>query len=432
MPFLGDMVSAGAGVARYTIANSVRLDGSADYLSRTPGSAGNRKTWTFSCWVKRASLGTNGRIFDASFDGTNYDTLGFNTSNQLVVLSSTGGSIVAYMVTTRVFRDPTSWMHIVLKVDTPNATASERIKLYINGVQETAFTTATYPTLNYNFWINHTVVHDLGRQFDGSAYLSGYITQPIMVDGTALTPSSFGETDAATGSWKPKRPSGLTYGTNGFWLDFSNTADLGNDMSGNNNDWTLNSLSSTDAVSDTPTNNFSVLNYLNPSKSTLSNGNLTASGTTDLPTILPSSGDWYFEIGGVAKNWTPPAAFPAAAGTYNFGQRAFSNTPTAGYKTLCTDNLPTASGSTSGSFTGNASADGPVVWTGAPPATLTIDGNAVTFGTHADKTAGGFKIRTASSPYNDAATNNWTATYSTPQKPFVGSNKVPGTAQGNP
>jgi len=128
-------------------------------------------------------------------------------------------------------------------------------------------------------------------------------------------------------------------------------------------------------------------------------------------------------------------AFPYVTGgisTVNFGATAFLRTPPAGFSALSTLNMPAITGTTSGSFAGNASADGPYIWTGAPPSTLTIDGSAVTFATHADRVAGGFKIRTASSPYNDAASNSWTATYTSPQKPFVGSNKVPGTAQGNP
>jgi hypothetical protein len=117
--------------------------------------------------------------------------------------------------------------------------------------------------------------------------------------------------------------------------------------------------------------------------------------------------------------------------TVNFGQRAFAHTPPSGFKALCTANLPTTTGVTSGSFAGNVNADGPCVYTGAVPLTLAINGNAVTWATHADKLATGFKVRTSSASYNSTGTNTWAATYSTPQKPTVGRNKVPSNAQGN-
>lgn len=324
--------------AGYSIPYSVRLDGSADYFSRTPGSAGNRKTWTFSCWVKLCNLGVTRRILAAGTNGNYNEVIDFSASDKIGLYVTDAGNWAGRIETTAVFRDTTAWGHLVV---TKDASASSA-KIYWNGVDQAVTTLTTIGNVDGS--INNSTPHNLGRDSITSGFSIGcYITHAILVDGTAITPSSFGETDAGTGSWKPKAPSGLAYGTNGFWLNFANIADLGNDASGNNNDWTPNSLGSTDAVSDTPTNNFATLSYLNPSRSTLSNSNLTASGTTDLPTIVPSSGDWYFEVDGVAKNWTPPAAFPAAAGTYNFGQRAFSNTPTAGHKSLCTANLPVPS-----------------------------------------------------------------------------------------
>lgn len=187
---------------------------------------------------------------------------------------------------------------------------------------------------------------EIGRSLSGGPNrdFDGYLAEVYFIDGQALTPNDFGLTDT-NGNWQPKAYAG-TYGSQGWYLKFDNATSLttlAEDRSGNGNHWTATNVSLTagatyDWMLDTPTNNFAVLNPLPTTRSTLSNGNLTASGATDLPTIIPASGTWYFERGGAAQTWTPPAAFPAGAGDYNFGQRPFAGTPTN--PTLCTANLP--------------------------------------------------------------------------------------------
>jgi hypothetical protein len=302
----------------YTIARSVRLRSSASaYLNRTPASAGNKKTWTYSAWVKYSVLDTgtyNQVILWASGAGGNAG-VSFeqspNTPHRLFVYN--GG---VQIETTQYFRDPSAWYHIVAVIDNTQATASNRTKLYVNGVQVTALTTANYPAQNADSGLNETTEHDIGKQTGQSRYFDGYLTEVNFIDGQALTPSSFGETDSITGVWKAKKYGG-TYGTNGFYLNFSdnsnNTATtIGKDYSGNGNNWTPNNISVTagstyDSMTDVPTlTSATVANYcvLNPiwigSGIATSNANLTATASSSansltLGTIAVSSGKWYWE-----------------------------------------------------------------------------------------------------------------------------------------
>ena len=206
-------------VTGYNIERSLRFN-SADtaYLSRTPASASNRTTWTWSGWIKRSSLGY-GNFFAAS-NGSNIQFYAAFNSNDTIGLVDYTGTININLNTTQVFRDVGAWAHFVISMDTTQATASNRLKFYVNGSQVTVFSTATYPTQNYNTAINSTVLHSIGREeFADLYYLNGYMTEVNFIDGQALTPSSFGETDANTGVWKPKAYTG-TYGTNGFYLPF--------------------------------------------------------------------------------------------------------------------------------------------------------------------------------------------------------------------
>ena len=209
----------------YQIERSLRFN-SADsaYLNRTPASAGNRKTWTWSGWVKRSGLGTTQRLFNAySGDENNTTEVGFNASNQIEfsnVISGTQGNGF-YAVTAAVFRDTSAWYHIVFAVDTTQSTASAALKVYVNGVQQTLGGSSYGGGANHNTFVNNTNVHRIGQTAPpNSGYFSGYLTEVHFIDGQALTPSSFGETDTITGVWKPKRYSG-TYGTNGFYLKFA-------------------------------------------------------------------------------------------------------------------------------------------------------------------------------------------------------------------
>jgi len=309
----------------YQIERSLRFN-SADsaYLNRTPASAGNRKTWTWSGWVKRSKLGDENKTFTAGSSGTiTYLQFQDNVTDGLTFARYTGTHTFR-LSTTQVFRDSSAWYHITLAVDTTQATDTNRVKIYVNGTQITVFTTATYPAQNLDLEINNTNDHRIGGgtgNFSGSGYLDGYLTEINFIDGQALTPSSFGETDTITGVWKPKRYTG-TYGTNGFYLKFADNSGttsttLGKDSSGNGNNWTPNNFSVTagagnDSMIDTPTpyadggngrGNYCTLNPLSSSSvATLSNGNLdvntgTTGGGLTLGTFaMPQSGKWYWEV----------------------------------------------------------------------------------------------------------------------------------------
>jgi len=245
------------------VSKSLRFRSSASaYLNRTLGSPTNNKIWTWSAWVKRGVLSTNQGLFACWVGaGSTRMWFGFVTStNQITFYGQNGGSTIFDLATTPVYRDPSAWYHIVLAVDTTQATASNRAKIYVNGVQVTAFSTSTYASQNTDTAINSANAHYLGSEVTTSTVFDGYMTEVYFVDGQALTPSSFGTTDDQTGVWEPIAYTG-TYGTNGFYLPFSNTAStatLGNDFSGNSNNWTTNNISLTsgstyDSMVDVPT-----------------------------------------------------------------------------------------------------------------------------------------------------------------------------------
>ena len=243
---LGNAPAAAGG---YQISRSLRFN-SADsaYLNRTPASAGNRKTWTWSGWVKRAAIGSGStqNLMHAETATTTYTVMQFSGDN-LIFDVRNGGAVVGNKYTTAVYRDVSSWYHIVFVWDTTNATAADRIRVYVNGVRVTAFSTSNDPASSAtSHGINGTVQHRLGAGVSFANYLNAYLTEVNFIDGQALTPSSFGETDPVTGVWKPKKYTG-TYGTNGFYLNFSDNSGttsttLGKDYSGNGNNWTPNNF----------------------------------------------------------------------------------------------------------------------------------------------------------------------------------------------
>jgi len=305
----------------YRIERSLRFN-SADsaYLSRTPASAGNRKTWTWSGWVKRGLIDGNFRTLFGVNNGTgsNYFALNITTSETLACSDSAS----YYRFTTQVFRDPSAWYHIVCSVDTTLATGSDRIKFYVNGLQITSFSISGDPSQNSDLGINQAAEHGIGRIATDLRYFDGYLTEINFIDGQALTPSSFGETDAITGRWKAKAYSG-TYGTNGFYLKFADNSGttsttLGKDSSGNGNNWTPNNFSVTagagnDSLVDSPTNygtdiglggevrgNYATLNPLSITSGSFVQGNLRYTGPSGWRrangTIAVSSGKWYWEV----------------------------------------------------------------------------------------------------------------------------------------
>jgi hypothetical protein len=493
-------VGFGGASGSYSITNSIRLNGTSDYLSRTLTTSA---TTSGSVWVKRSKLGAVSPIFDNK------------------VYFTSGDALYAFGLTsTALYRDPSAWLHIFW-----NGTG-----VYVNGTLVTGsgtYTAAsvTNPRLGY----------------DGTNYFSGYLSNFAFWNGTSASLQG-GATDA-NGVWAAKRPSAgysfLAFGTSGA---------LGTDTSGNGNSWSVSG--SPVQTADTPTCNYCTLlsNLIIANVGSISNGSLSL--TTDgsgymsvaLSSQAVSQGKWYWEVkidvgaangvnnwvGGVhsvldntgtlasnnsycgksttswgftgvvgpalkyynnaaattigtssdvpkqgdivmfaldmdnqklwyglngtwissgvpASGTAPTITFSAgmtispvvmvntnAGGdknTANFGATAFAYTPPTGFKSLNTANLASTAVTTSGTFIGNANADGPVIWTNGNPATLTINGNAVTFGTHADKTAGGFKLRSSSASYNTSGSNTWTATAG---KRFVYSATSINTAQGNP
>ena len=300
MPFV--ILPTNSASGGYNITNSLRFNsGSSDYLNRTPASAGSRTAWTWSSWVKRSELATGSAqvLFGAYLTGSDSGWLEFgfdsdNTANWTV--QNVGGN------STSVYRDVSAWYHYLMNYD---GTAGG-LKLYINGSQVTISNTSS---ISGSLGINSASSHRIGRSPNTavSRQFGGYMSDIYFIDGSTLTPTSFGETDEDTGIWKPKAYTG-TYGTNGFYLQFKNSASLGTDSSGNGNNFTVNNLTSIDQTTDTPTNNFATLNPLNMgTRITLTEGNLqqvtSASTSTSCrvaSTIAVSAGKWYCEYKAVS------------------------------------------------------------------------------------------------------------------------------------
>ena len=287
----------------YEVDNSLRFnDGSSDYLSKTLGTPTNNKKWTWSSWLKRSTISNDQHTFFSA--GTDYNMLQFATADTIQIEFDDSDN---YRVrSNRLFRDVSAWYHIVVAVDTTQATASNRMKFYVNGVQETSFSTANYPPLNYDTPINSATEHNIGRRItDTSKFYDGYMAEIVFIDGQQLDPTSFGEFDEDSGIWKPIDVSGLTFGNNGFYLDFENSGSLGADVSGNGNNFTVNNLTAIDQTTDTCTNNFATWNPLDGhiSHMVFSEGNLkTYFGSTNTTKSYPrstigvASGKWYFEV----------------------------------------------------------------------------------------------------------------------------------------
>ena len=305
----------------YAVDNSVRFN-KADtaYMHKTT-SAGNRRTWSFSTWLKRSSLGTQVTfgVVQTSTGNDNVMAMQFTSANKLEVWDYAGG-ITAQITTNRLFRDTSAWMHILVSADTTSGTANNRLRLYINGTEERGvggYATDTMPSQNYDFDINqNSKVLKFGA-YDGGSVGSPadfYYAETVFVDGTALSPTDVGEFDEDSGIWKPIDVSGLTFGTNGFYLDFKDSANLGNDANGGT-DLTEVNLTAIDQTTDTPTNNFCTWNAIAApySAPTLSEGNTKVTNNAAqwqgaIGTFGVSQGKWYWE-----------ARFDTTTYTYNHG-----------------------------------------------------------------------------------------------------------------
>ena len=306
----GNVASALGGA--YEVANSCRFDdGSSAYMHKTPSGAGSLRKITFSCWYKK-SQPVNGTTWQqilncSDSDGNPYFALGLK-ADKFTVTSGTSSNELQKQ-STQVLRDSSAWYHLCVSIDTTDSTADDRVKMYINGTRVTSFAASTNPSLNYDFPSLNTTSYaiNIGRDDygGGEGYLDGYLAEVVFIDGTAYAASDFGEFDEDTPTvFKPKDVSGLTFGTNGFYLDFEDSSNLGNDANGGT-DLTEVNLAATDQATDTPTNNFATLNPLaslpNTSKSTFSEGNCIAVAGSNASyvnggsTIGVANGKWYVE-----------------------------------------------------------------------------------------------------------------------------------------
>ena len=299
MPVFGTQNFGSGATSAYEIEKSCIFNGTDAYMSRTPGSAGNQKTMTQSMWVKRGKVTTDQAVGINTAEGLG---LWLNANDTMTWYCHYDSGWEGKLTTTKTFRDPAAWYHIVTMVDTTQAVAANRAKIYVNGTQISDLSLSDYPDQNDDTAFNAAAAHSIGIWLSTpSYYYNGYIAEMHWIDGTALTPSSFGETNDE-GVWVPKKYSG-SYGTTGFYLDFADSSDLGDDESGQGNDWAETNLAASDQSTDTPTNNHVTWNSVYPLESTitLSEGNrnyLNSAGSQDkaLGTLFPSTGKWYWEV----------------------------------------------------------------------------------------------------------------------------------------
>jgi hypothetical protein len=295
-------------LAPQNIDNSLRFDdGSSDSLTKTLSSS-NRKIYTISTWVKRSELGSVQNIFTSGANGVGDSGLRFLSGNNISFyeILSPYSSYDFSLETNAVFRDVSAWYHIVISVDTTQATDSNRIKIYVNNSQITSFSSASYPSQDFQGFINHDFSHQVSGAVDtnfGNRYFNGYQAEFVFIDGQQLDPTSFGEFDTTTGIWKPKKIGSFTSaGTNSFYLDFKDSSNVGKDASGLSNNFTVNNLTSIDQSTDTCVENYATLNPLvAQSTGTFSEGNCknASSSSTNfgaVSTMGVSSGKWYAEF----------------------------------------------------------------------------------------------------------------------------------------
>jgi len=292
----------------YNVANSLRFNsGSSDNLSKSLSTPTNDKKFTFSCWFKKSKNATEMNLFGYQPSGNAEAYIGFSDSDQIRYADrdSSDTTPEIFLVSNAKLRDVSAWYHVVVSVDTTQGTDSNRTKLYLNGEQITSLANSTYPSQNYTPEMNSSDgTKVIGADNNGN-YFNGYLAEVVFIDGQNLAPTSFGEFDEDSPTiWKPIDVSGLTFGTNGFYLDFEDSSALGNDAAGSNN-FTVNNLTAVDQSTDTCTNNFATMNSLDNfyQGATFSEGNIklvTYSGsgkyTWSTSTIGVSSGKWYWEV----------------------------------------------------------------------------------------------------------------------------------------
>ena len=306
----------------YEVSNSLRFNsGSSDTLSINMGTSSSRRIWTLSTWIK-LSRDTNADNMNIVGTGASDDQnhIGFDGSGsvgntKIALRHHNGTSSDIHIQSNANYNDQSAWYHVVYSVDTTQGTDTNRVKIYVNGTQVTSLATSTYPSQNYDwdFFQNGSTTY-IGRRGHSSAYLlDGYLAETVWIDGTQLTPTSFGEFDEDSGIWKPISVSGLTFGDAGFYLETKqsgtsqNSSGLGADTSGNDNHFAVNNLTAVDQSTDTCTNNFATWNSLvhYSTSATFSEGNLKVAPTENTSTVytvstigMPtvSGSKWYAEF----------------------------------------------------------------------------------------------------------------------------------------
>ena len=302
----------------YNIDHSLKLETTNnEWLYRASPTAGNRKTHTFSFWIKRSTLGNPTASGTMYVIGQGQHGRMFFSSDYFQYRFDDGHDVRDVTIK---HRDPAAWLHVVVSVDTNQVSSSNRVKIFFNGVQSTVldFDGGSYPDIQDSasgwFTTNYLTIGTapFGGSYnagDGDYDMSGYLAEFVAIDGTAYAPTDFGEYDDDSGIWKPKDVSELTFGSEGFYLNFSNASNLGEDFSGNDNDFASSNLSAADQATDTPTNNFAIANPLiglggfsvpteGGTKAVLGvagPGNNTG-GVSTLSTIAVSKGKWYMEM----------------------------------------------------------------------------------------------------------------------------------------
>jgi len=342
MPLIlpGNVASATAGA--YSIANSCRFNStSSSVMSFTTGTPTSGTNWTVSLWIKRGLVTDAGQVlWGCHTDTSNRVNIKFDNGD-IEVFESAG---TLNLLTNAKYRDPGAWMNVVLATDTTQGTDTNRMKLYVNGTQVTSFSATQYPAEDDVLEpAKASKVHRVGAKDD--SYWDGYVAEVAFIDGQQLAATSFGQFNEDSPTiWEPKDISGLTFGNNGYWLDFEDSSALGNDVSGENNDFTPANLDATDSSTDTPTNNFCVMNPLDNeyADATFSEGNCkvvtnASNKTWNTATVGLTAGKWYWEIynvtspsdyilNGIAEGPTVSSSAQLGAQTYNYAHNADNGT----------------------------------------------------------------------------------------------------------
>ena len=315
----------------YAVDNSCRFDGTAAYLNRTQGTSTNLTKFAWSGWIKRSKLGADQTVTMNYASASNYGYFYFRSGDDIRIFDrGAGGDTVA--ISDMLFRDTSAWYHIALIIDTTQATDTNRLKLYVNGILQ-GLNGVTYPVENaaLGWKVANTSNTFLMKTNSADGYVGGYLAEVAYVDGTANAITDFGEFDEDSEIWKPIDVSGLTFGNEGYYLDFKDSANLGNDVTGGT-DFTENSLAAIDQTQDTCTNNFCTMNSLDAywSASTFEDGNCTiimpetTNETYTRATMGVNSGKWYWEALCTVQNSTMNAGIvdsPAIATNTELGKR---------------------------------------------------------------------------------------------------------------